>query len=101
MRQDRFGKKMIAWVAVIATLVVVLFSTGYLCENMEHDCMGEHCDVCATVLQCSNNLKTISTTIIAMGVVVVLFEISKESVMMCADAVSCNSLISQKVRLNN
>lgn len=101
MMQRRSDKKVIAWVAMIATLVVVLFSTGYLCENVEHDCTGEHCTVCATVLQCSNNLRTISATVIAMGGVRLLFETVRERLTKGADAVSCNSLFSQKVRLNN
>lgn len=99
--QNQNLKKITALVAMLATVFVLLFSTSYLIEHAEHNCTGSDCPICAIMEQCGNNLKTIITAIILACIAIILFSVLQETVHYQFHSVSSNSLISQKVRMNN
>lgn len=99
--QNQKNRQITAWVAIFAIVFVMLFSTIYISKHIDHNCSGADCPICATLEQCSNNLKTIGT--ILVFVVIGLFasvSLQKELQPELDVAFNC-SLISQKVRMNN
>lgn len=101
MMQNLKSRRITAWVAMLATVFVMLFSGIYLAEHAEHNCTGNDCPICAVINQCSNNLKTIGTAAIIASASLFVFPLLQGSVLAVSKIVSCNSLFSQKVRMNN
>ncbi len=95
------GKQITVWIAIVAVLFVMLFSTAYISHHTEHNCTGEDCPVCAVIAQCTNNLRSIEAIIVAVIIELLLCKSIQEKYK-CTDikVFSC-SLISQKVRMNN
>ena len=101
MMQSKSKNRIIAFVVMVAMVSVMLFSTLYLGEHVNHDCTGEDCPICAMMVQCSNNLKQIGG-VMAVVVCVAPFVCACESLQKYSvNLVSFHSLISQKVRLND
>lgn len=92
--------KATAWVAVLATVFVLLFSELYISHHIDHDCTGEDCPICAEISQCINNLKTIGATVIVCTFVFLSVRIIRNEQNTCSVCIS-DSLISRKVRMNN
>lgn len=101
MTQRKLYRRIIAWVALVATLLVVLFSTIYPAEHLHHECKGEGCHVCAVMAECADNLKTLSAAVIFIAAVGFLLEVCTASLFSNTAIYVNNSLISRKVRLNN
>lgn len=101
MIKNRRFNRMIALVVMVATVLVILFSTVFLVKHAHHHCCGEDCPVCAVMLQCSNNLRSIGTAIFFVAIGVYLFTSLLKKVYLGEDINLGNSLISQKVRMNN
>ncbi len=101
MMQRKSTKRIVAWVALIATLFVVLFSAVYISENMAHHCDGEDCPICETLHQCTNIIKTIGSAVVIVATSILSIFYVKEILKADTDCVLCNSLIIQKVRMNN
>lgn len=101
MMQNKGKNRIIAIIMIVAVVSVMLFSTVYLEEQVNHDCTGEDCPICAMMIQCSNNLKQIGG-VVAVVVCVASFGCACESLQKYSvNLVSFHSLISQKVRLND
>ena len=98
---SRKNSQIIALVAMVAVVVVMLFSSIYIGNHIHHDCSGEDCAVCCVLAQCSGNIKNL-VAVAVVAFVSILLSISMQSNMQSTKAVylSC-SLISQKVRMNN
>ena len=100
MMQNKKAKRITAWVVMVATVLVILFSTYYLVEHSYHNCTGNECPICMVMEQCSNNLKTMSTDFVfACTSLFILTSLLKE--VHYELNIFNNSLISQKVRMNN
>ena len=98
--QYRRSSRITAWVALLATVFVMLFSMIYISEHAEHDCTGSECPICIVMQQCSNNLKTIGTAVAVVSISLFLFKHIVKEKCIKSGAFSCNSLISQKVRFD-
>ena len=90
-----------AWVVMLATVFVLLFSTIYIADHAKHDCIGEDCPVCAVMEQCGIMLKTIGTAILAACAGMVLHFLLRRDTHYRVYFYFCNSLFFQKVRMNN
>lgn len=101
MMQNNHLRKITAWVAAVATVFVMLFSSLYIVEHSDHECGGADCPICAVMAQCSNNLKTIGLAVVVVAAMCGLIDDTKAAVTIGADNLSVTSLISQKVRMNN
>ena len=99
--QKNFFKSIAALVAIIATVLVMTFSATFLVQHHSHQCTGNECPICHVMEQCSNNLKTIGTAVIAVAAIVAIRETVKQLTTNSVGEFSCNSLVSQKVRLDN
>ncbi len=57
----RRTRRFTAGIMGIMVLVVVLFSSVYLAHELNHECSGEDCPVCAVISQCENTLRQMGT----------------------------------------
>ena len=102
MRDLHLNKhKIIAGILGIMMLSVVLFSTLYIASETDHECDGEHCPVCMILMQCENTLRSLGDgpAIVATALLPVLCILkAAESYMTFA---APDTLVLNKVRLNN
>ncbi len=94
-------KSITAGVMGLLMLVIVLFSAFSIAAEADHECSGEDCPVCVCIHQCENALHRIGDGItvritVAAPVILILLAAA-----FAITAVSRNTLISRKVRLNN
>lgn len=95
------ANKIAAGIMGIMLLVIVLFSSFYIAVEADHHCTGEDCPICACIQQCENTLRGIGdgTAAQSSAVIPVIF-ILFFSALFVAEF-SQETLVSQKVRLNN
>ncbi|SHI34034.1 hypothetical protein [Pseudobutyrivibrio xylanivorans] len=94
--------RILACVAVFATVLVVLVSGLLLSENAGHQCNdAEHCPVCSLILQCEQNIKTIGSGLIAVATVIYVAKTMTELVTAFEYRSVQTTLVSQKVRLDS
>ena len=86
----------------VMMLVIVLLSSSYISLEAGHNCNGEQCPICACVRICENILKQAGNGITAAVVIFAFLRI-----LLCVSAFVLfstlvkNTLISEKVRMNN
>lgn len=97
----KLSQKVIIWVVIVATLLVVLFSAVFVGKYLNHRCDDENCPICEMMVECETNLKLLGTAIILLVATGLVLNKVKSLCVIITKAVICNSLISQKVRLNN
>ena len=101
-KRDLFKERRITTVLIVSVLLcMLLFSSFYIVKERCHDCAGEDCPICMVIEQCENSLKTLTNGHILE--VVVGFVLSFTMILsFYQESISCqNTLINQKVRLNN
>ena len=93
--------KMTAGIMGLILLVIVLFSAFYIAAEADHDCCGGDCPICACIHQCENNLRVIGdgTAVRSAAVVPVIHILFAAAFVITA--VSHDTIVSRKVRLNN
>lgn len=94
-------KTIFASTLVLVMLSVMLFSTVYLFENADHICTGADCSVCATMRQCSDNLKTNGVVISVCPIRCPEFKREYETYLVKESDIPCPSLVSWKIRLDD
>ncbi len=90
-----------AGVMVLMMLVAVLFAAFCIAIEADHECSGEDCPICAFIHQCVSAFHSIgdgSAVRPAAAVPVILVSFVTA---FAITALSQNTLISRKVRLNN
>ena len=103
MRNSSTAKvlRITAGIMGLMMLFIVLFSVFYIAAETDHDCCGEDCPICACIHQCENTLRGIddgtSARFAAFAPVIIVL---LAAVFVIA-AVSQDTLVSRKVRLNN
>lgn len=100
LRNSRL-KKITAWTAMAAVVFVMLFSVLFISRHVHHECTGEDCPVCAEMMQCSDNVKNISMTVVVATTVFLSCQSVRKKIQRVMAVYSTGSLISQKVRMNN
>ena len=104
MKIRYFSKQMnrgLAGAVMIAVVFVLLFSVMFLSGHVHHHCEDEDCPICMVMAQCSDNIKTLSAAIafICCGLLLIAPILNIRAVS-GSDSVT-NSLVFQKVRMNN
>ncbi len=82
-------------------LILVLFSAFYIAAEAEHECCDEGCPICACIQQCENTLHGIGDGTAAGLAVIAPIILILLTAAFTITAVSRDTLISRKVRLNN
>jgi hypothetical protein len=102
MREKSVFNRILALVAIVATVVLVLFSTEFLSEHLNHHCQDHaHCPVCAVMDQAEENLRTIgSSLILAVVSAMVVFAVAETKANFEYQSVQ-TTLVSQKVRIDD
>lgn len=95
------GVHVTAIIIGLMMLVLVLFSSFYIAAEADHDCCGEDCPICVCIHQCENILRGIGDgTVVQSAAVAPVILILFAAAFVIA-AVSRDTLVSRKVRLNN
>ena len=95
-------KKILSFVAILATVLLVQFSSAYMAEHAFHHCDNqEHCPVCSVINQCDNNIRTVGASLLLAACLVLIFsDIFAERNDYKYQSVQ-TTLVSQKVRLDS
>lgn len=102
MSKIRNYNRILAMVALVATVFVMLVSTVFIVEHASHRCDDEaHCPVCALIQQCQNNIKNIGAGLIFATVVYVIVFAMKDIACFASSQSVQTSLVSQKVRIDS
>lgn len=102
MSKIRNYNRILAMVALVATVFVMLVSTVFIVEHASHRCDDEaHCPVCALIQQCQNNIKNIGAGLIVAATVYMVVYAMKETGAYVSNESIQTSLVSQKVRIDS
>ena len=94
-------KRLIALVVLAAVLVITLFSSCYVIKEADHDCSGAACPICAMIEQCEDNLRQIGTGQITIIAVIAAICFFSHAICFAFSAISTETPVTRKVRLNN
>lgn len=97
----KLSQKVIIWVVIAATLLVVFFSAAFVGKYLNHRCHADDCPICETMVACTTNLKLLGMATILLVAVGLTVKELKQLCYVITRAMSCDSLISPKVRMNN
>ena len=102
MRSTNTSKAIKVSAGIIAAmlLVVLLFSAFFIVAETHHDCAGEDCLICSCIQQCENTLRGISGGTSGQSSAIIPFLFVSLAALFTI-AAAPNTLISQKIRLNN
>ncbi len=95
------ARRIAAGIMMLMMLVAVPFSAFYIVAEADHDCTGEDCPICACMRQCENMLHRTGLGTVQQDVFVVPFILAPLAVVLDVCAISRDTLVSKKVRLNN
>jgi hypothetical protein len=102
MIENRTSNRILALVAIAATVLVMLFSTVFISEHVSHHCDDEaHCPICLVLEQCESNIKSIGAGLVVAAVVYVIAFAMKDIAGFIQSQPVQASLVSQKVRIDS
>lgn len=94
-------KRITAGIIVILMLFNLLFSAFYIAAEVDHDCTGEDCPICACIAQCESILHQISDGIVSQAAFVFPIVFLVVSLFLYTNLFTQETLVSRRVRLNN
>ena len=81
--------------------VTVMFSAFFISAEANHHCYGEDCPICVTIQLCENMLRTLGDgTVRQLSALIPLIFVLLVAAITVSE-LSKDTLVSQKVRLNN
>ncbi len=95
------GLRITVGIMGLMMLVIVLFSAFYIAAEADHECCGEDCPICACIQQCENTLRGIGDGAAVKSASVAPAILISPAAAFVITAVSQDTLVSRKVRLNN
>lgn len=102
MLKLRNNNRILALVAIAATVLVMLFSTVFIAEHVSHHCDDEaHCPICLVLEQCESNIKSIGAGLVVAALVYVIAFAMKDIADFIQSQPVQASLVSQKVRIDS
>ena len=102
MTQKEAYKRIVALVAILAAVVVMLFSARFIAEHVSHHCDDEaHCPICLVLEQCQSNIKSIGAGLVVAATVYMVVYAMKETGACASNESVQTSLVSQKVRIDS
>lgn len=82
-------------------LCVVLLSSAFLAAEVQHDCAGHDCAVCAQMNQCAKTLRVSSGGILLAAAVYLVAVTAPEETPLRLLSLVYRTPVSQKIRLND
>ena len=102
MLNSNTSNRIIAMVALVATLFLMLFSSFYITEHASHHCDdSDHCPVCSMLVQCEQSLKTLGAGLIIVAVAILSVAMNTDVFSGYSYQSTQTTLITQKVRLDS
>lgn len=103
MRNSNTSKvlRIAAGIMGLLMLVIVLFSASYIAAEADHECCGDDCPICACIQQCENTLHGFSDGIAVQSSAIAPVILILLAAAFAITAVSQETPVSRKVRLNN
>ncbi|MCR5468116.1 MAG: hypothetical protein K6F37_04070 [Lachnospiraceae bacterium] len=92
--------RIISGIMVFVMLIFLLFASFFVAIEAHHDCVGEDCPICTCIEQCESIMQSAhdglhaQVSVLPVVIFTLLFFLS-------GCALTADSLVSQKVRLNN
>ena len=93
-------KRIFAVLVAVLLLVILFFAATLIVENLEHDCEGEHCPVCACIQVCEAILHQIGAGLLPVFGAVLVIATALVTVSGSSAVFVPQNLISLKIRLN-
>lgn len=90
----------IALVLAVLVLSVMLSSTLYIANKADHDCIGEHCQICQQISICQNTLKNLGFGVAASAIAIALTYILASVLTSTKDESALTTLITLKIKLS-
>lgn len=102
VQSTRSFNRILAMVALVATLFVVFFASFYVTGHANHHCDDErHCPVCTMMVQCERAMKTIGAGVIIAATAFIIVAAAAEMAASYEYQSVQTTLVSQKVRLDS
>lgn len=60
------NKRLIAIIVAVSLMFVMISSAIFVIHNVEHDCIGDGCQICAQISFCKQIVKALTITVIAL-----------------------------------
>lgn len=84
-----------------ALLLGVLFSAFFIANEYHHDCTGEECPICQIIAECEAFINQIATGLVIAFEAVLVLAAAQDIRVMLGNLLVADTLVTQKVRLNN
>ncbi len=94
-------KRILAAMLTALVLVVMLSSSLFIIEHVDHECTGEDCQICQQIYLCTQTLKTLSLAVIAAAVFYVFSALLSITIKQVETACVPHTPVSLKVKLSN
>jgi len=101
MKLREVNTKIIAYSTACIIVIVLILTMIFIAHFSDHRCADSNCPVCATMLQCVENINTSKPEANSLIADIVLVFASRIFAYYYNEPLRCNTLISQKVRLDN
>ena len=91
-----------ALISCAAIMFVMLFSVLFIIGEVDHDCIGQDCPICAYIHEAEQILNQLGNGAVSVAAVIIV-----PMLLLCLciavliEAISNNTLVNQKVRLND
>lgn len=94
-------KRILAMLMAVAIFAVMLSSTLFLAEEVDHDCIGDGCQICVQMNVCRGILKSLSLALYAAVAALAVACILCGSFNPCEESADHVTLVTLKVKLSN
>lgn len=94
-------QRAISFIVCFLFLFITFASLFYIVKEVNHNCTGEDCPICANIHQAEQNLKNLGSGLTEVFAIkwIPVFIVELAGIQFVL--FFCKSLVSQKVRLNN
>ena len=96
-------RNLLSLLMVISFIMIIFFSALFLSMELghQHDSSGEDCPICSTIEECLNNLRYCGCAVAFIIVTGIVHQYIAEKIKKYKEVVPENSLVLERVRLNN
>ncbi len=100
-RQSNTSRRVIA-LAMAAFLVLFLsLTTAFLVKEVNHECCGEDCPVCAEMIRCGQTVREMGGCLLFAVFAVLAAVCFLQPILFIISDIPAVTLVSRKIRLNN
>ncbi len=94
-------RRLFAACILILYISISVFCFSFIIKEADHNCSGAGCEVCSMIAQAENTLRTLGTGLLLCSFVFLSVCNIFENEKLCSKCLLVQTLVSQKIRLNN